>query len=132
MHERLMSIAEPTPDLATKIEVFVRAGTSPVSAAKAAGIDHETFESWMQQADAEPGPARDLRDKIAVAETEAQAADSEIELRKKNPNAWLSRKRRAQPDRPHRAPSKSIALQETLGGLTVKHRQFVTEYLKRP
>lgn len=44
-----------TPEIALKIEGFVRAGTGPVSAAKAAGIDRATFNFWMQQAESGPG-----------------------------------------------------------------------------
>ncbi len=97
-------MTELTTALAAKIEGLVRAGATPAGAAEACGMARETFDAWMRDAENEPGPTRDLRDRIIAAEAEARTA-TEIELRKKSPRAWLLQNRK-----PTVAPAPGLTL----------------------
>jgi phage terminase small subunit len=121
---------ELTPEIQTKIEGFVRAGATPLSAAKAAGIDADSYAKWMELADTDSRSHREFRHLIEMAEAETRTA-AEIELRRKNPKAWLQRPR-LQGQVTRRPAAKAVAVKSPKGtnGLTPKQQRFVIEFLK--
>jgi hypothetical protein len=85
---------ELTPEIQKKIEGFVRAGATPLSAAKAAGVDADSYAEWMELADSDSPLYKEFRRTIDAAEGEGRAA-AEIELRRKSPKSWLRPKETA-------------------------------------
>lgn len=76
-----------TPETQAKIVSYIRAGAFDWVAARAAGIAQSTFYLWMKG----DTPRRaQFRDAVEEARAQARLA-AEVEVRKRNPEFWLSR-----------------------------------------
>lgn len=114
-------MALPTAEQQTKICQFIKAGASQVAAAAGCGVVTEVFWHWMEH-------IPEFRAAVEGAEGEARVA-TQVELRKKNPAAWLGKSARSLPYQP---PG---LLAQTKGGkqkrgLNYRQARFVMEYLK--
>lgn len=76
-----------TPDRERQILASIRAGAFDWVAARAAGVSVPTFYRWLSD---ERSPYREFAEKVAEARAVARLS-VEIEVRKKNPEFWLSR-----------------------------------------
>lgn len=76
-----------TDEIQEKIVAYIRAGAFDWVAARAAGIAQSTFYLWMKG----DTPRRaQFRDAVEEARAQARLA-AEVEVRKRNPEFWLSR-----------------------------------------
>jgi hypothetical protein len=80
---RAQRIPPPSAELQIKLVQFIKAGARPSAAATGSGVSRVTFWTWMEQIPA-------FRAAIEMAEGEARIA-TQVELRKKQPAAWLGR-----------------------------------------
>jgi hypothetical protein len=85
---------ELSPEIEKRIEGFVRGGAAPLSAARAAGVDADTYARWTELASAGSAQHHNFQKRIEMAEAETRAA-AEIELRRKSPKSWLQPTRSA-------------------------------------
>jgi phage terminase small subunit len=110
----------PTPEVQGKICKFIRAGATPAAAAEGCGVPSASFWQWMELGD--------FAAAVVTAEAEARVA-TEVELRRKNPSAWLGGRSGAQ--RPVLPPQTSAEKKHhSERELSYRRERFILEYLK--